>query len=379
MKNIVKQNKQFLLAFFGVLFIILSCSIFVSNSNMDPGTVTIQSITPVYDEEATYSVGNTGVIFNDKEQVVKYNVIVQNNENYDVKVTDLKLGTKSQEFLKYEVENVELDEVIKPGETKELVISFETVKMDGWGRNFNDELVTTLVFDRVLINPEPSVPNNNQNNEVPKVETVPDNSGNVVVQPEVNEPVVNEPANEQPKEEVNNDVVTTPEEDANHELGIEQEIIVKDSNTGDLFVIFCFGAAVGVLGIGLVMVNKNKFTKYIVLFVIVGSSVRLASANEVFSLEIPINVSYESQNVMKPSGCVLYYDDVGDEYFTCEQDFWQYNSQILNNHCYIHSSSFHRTSRSFGRSIHTSSRGGGFGGHGYGGGGRGGGGGGGGH
>lgn len=55
------------------------------------------------------------------------------------------------------------------------------------------------------------------------------------------------------------------------------------------------------------------------------------------------------------------------------------NSPILNNHCYIHSRSFHRTSRAFGRSIHTSSRSGGFGGHGYGGGGRGGGGGGGGH
>ena len=40
-----------LLAFFGVLFIMLSCSIFVSNSNIDPGSVTIQSITPVYDEE----------------------------------------------------------------------------------------------------------------------------------------------------------------------------------------------------------------------------------------------------------------------------------------------------------------------------------------
>lgn len=55
------------------------------------------------------------------------------------------------------------------------------------------------------------------------------------------------------------------------------------------------------------------------------------------------------------------------------------SSPILNHHCYIHSSSFHRTSRAFGRSVHTSSRGGGFGGHGYGGGGRGGGGGGGGH
>jgi len=54
-------------------------------------------------------------------------------------------------------------------------------------------------------------------------------------------------------------------------------------------------------------------------------------------------------------------------------------SPVLNHRSYIHSSSFHRTSRSFGRSIHTSSRGGGFGGHGYGGGGRGGGGGGGGH
>ena len=53
-------------------------------------------------------------------------------------------------------------------------------------------------------------------------------------------------------------------------------------------------------------------------------------------------------------------------------------SPILNSHCYIHSSNFHITSRAFGHSIHTSSRGG-FSGHGYGGGGRGGGGGGGGH
>ena len=55
------------------------------------------------------------------------------------------------------------------------------------------------------------------------------------------------------------------------------------------------------------------------------------------------------------------------------------SSPILNRSSYIHSSNYHHTSRSFGRSIHTSSRGGGFGGHGYGGGGRGGGGGGGGH
>ena len=45
-------------------------------------------------------------------------------------------------------------------------------------------------------------------------------------------------------------------------------------------------------------------------------------------------------------------------------------SPVLSRRSYIHSRSFHRTSRSFGRSIHTSSRGGGFGGHGYGGGGR---------
>ncbi len=55
------------------------------------------------------------------------------------------------------------------------------------------------------------------------------------------------------------------------------------------------------------------------------------------------------------------------------------SSLILNHHFYIHSRNFHSTSRAFGHSIHTSSRGGGFSGHGYGGGGRGGGGGGGGH
>ena len=54
-------------------------------------------------------------------------------------------------------------------------------------------------------------------------------------------------------------------------------------------------------------------------------------------------------------------------------------SPILNSHCFIHANSFHRTSKAFGTSIHTSSRGGGFRGHSYGGGGRGGGGGGGGH
>lgn len=54
-------------------------------------------------------------------------------------------------------------------------------------------------------------------------------------------------------------------------------------------------------------------------------------------------------------------------------------SPILNHNFYIHSRSFHRTSRAFGHSIHHSSRVHGFGGHGYGGGGRGGGGGGGGH
>ncbi len=53
-------------------------------------------------------------------------------------------------------------------------------------------------------------------------------------------------------------------------------------------------------------------------------------------------------------------------------------SPILHHQSYIHSSHFHSTSRGFGRSLHTSSRGG-FSGHGYGGGGRGGGGGGGGH
>ena len=45
-------------------------------------------------------------------------------------------------------------------------------------------------------------------------------------------------------------------------------------------------------------------------------------------------------------------------------------SLILNRRSYIHSRRHHRVSRSFGRSIHISSRGGGFGGHGYGGGGR---------
>jgi len=44
------------------------------------------------------------------------------------------------------------------------------------------------------------------------------------------------------------------------------------------------------------------------------------------------------------------------------------NSSIINHHSFIHSRYRHGISRSFGRSLHISSRGGGFGGHGYGGG-----------
>jgi hypothetical protein len=103
---------------------------------------------PVYDETSTIEVDNNNVVFNDKNQVVKYNVVLENTQNYDVKISDIKLSTPTEEFLDYKVEGIEKNEVLSANSTKELTVSFETMRIDGWGRNFADELIANINFEK---------------------------------------------------------------------------------------------------------------------------------------------------------------------------------------------------------------------------------------
>ena len=172
--NIFKKNKEFFLPFICTFCLILSLLIFVSfSSNTEVQEVIVKSMTPVYDENSSVVITeDNGVIFNDKDQVVKYNVVIENTQNYDVKISDIKLSTPSEEFLKYEVEGIDKEDVIKANETKELVVSFETVKTEGWGRNFSDELTANITFDKLKKNEEPVTPEDDKDKEEPKQEEV---------------------------------------------------------------------------------------------------------------------------------------------------------------------------------------------------------------
>ena len=118
------KRKEVLFGLICVFFISLGLTLVVGFSNQQEPIMLIKSVIPVYDEESTVVVNDDGVVFNDRDQEVKYNVVVENPNNYDVKVSDIKLSTPTEEFLEYEIENLKVDDVVKANSTKELVVSF---------------------------------------------------------------------------------------------------------------------------------------------------------------------------------------------------------------------------------------------------------------
>ena len=149
--NKKKNNKKIVIGLFILFLVLLGTTLFVSFSSLlDTQEVVVKSITPVYDENSGVVVDDDGVIFNDKNQVVKYNVVLENTQDYDVKISDINSSTPTEEFLKYEVEGVETDDVISANSTKELTVSFETLGSEGWGRNFADELTANISFEKIV-------------------------------------------------------------------------------------------------------------------------------------------------------------------------------------------------------------------------------------
>lgn len=325
-----------------MFFISLGLTIAVGFSNQQEPVMLVKSVTPVYDEEGSVIVNDDGVIFNDKEQEVKYNVLIENPNNYDVKVSDIKLSTPTEEFLEYDVENLKLDDVISANGTKELVVSFETVKKDGWGRNFNDELTANIIFAKSTKKDEPiPTPEPEEDNEEIKTD---ENEETEVEK----EPVVEDPSQiKENEEEViipNDDLINKIEDDKKEELkeettekepveeekkeATDKETKEKDSKKDKSVLIVVLVIVTSATGIAIVVVLvKNKNTKTIALIFVLISCMSLVYADELIELPIKFNISFESQNIMKNSGC--YFDLVDKTISNCG-DYWSHSSNLSN-------------------------------------------------
>ena len=115
--------------------------------------VVIKSITPIYDEGSSVIVSNENVTFNEKDQNVKYKVVIENTTENELKVSNIDLTKPLVSYLIYEIEDIAKDDILKSKETKEIVISLTTTEKDKDASDFEQELLTTISFERNVENP----------------------------------------------------------------------------------------------------------------------------------------------------------------------------------------------------------------------------------
>ena len=261
-KNIVgffKDNKLLTGLYFVFVFLLCTTTYVGFSGNVEGNAVRVSSITPEYNEASSVVVNNNDVVFNDKNQEVKYKVVLENTESSDLYVSNINQTIPTESFLSYTIENLKKDDVIKGNSKKEIIVSLKTNAVEGWGRNFNDELTANISFVKKVIS-------NNQN-------------------------------------------IGSPE-------------------TGDGITLAVLIAATSAVGLSILIVSKNKFAKYMIFIVMLTPALPLVKADITIELPIKLNVSFESQNVMKPSGW-----DVDPTAMTINRygdDFWQYSAQIRN-------------------------------------------------
>jgi len=139
--------------FFLINFFILEV-VFANNE------IIIKDITPIYDTNSsiieTTEENNNKVIFNDKNQIVKYKLLLENTSNYNITLSDISISTPQQEFLKYQVEKFNKNEILNSNSVEEVIVTLETISMEGWGKNFNEDLTATITLDNPVLNPNTS-------------------------------------------------------------------------------------------------------------------------------------------------------------------------------------------------------------------------------
>lgn len=295
----MKLRKDRLFAILGIIGILTVLIGFVTYSFTPEEVLTIKNITPVYNKENTIEVTENSVVFNDKNQKVEYKVLIENTVNYDVKITDIVLTTPTEDFLKYEIKNLSKNNIIKAKSSKEIVVFLETIEVEGWGRNFEDELVATINYERVA--GDTVVPNDKTD------------ENNILVPPNENQNTnqdveINTEEEFIPEDNTNNidsEELPDPEELPESGDNINDESKEKENNRIYVLIVFCsILVYIIVVVVLLTIYRKTKLGKLLVLLISLLPTISLVKAEELMSLSFKIIAAYESQNIMKESGWV---------------------------------------------------------------------------
>ena len=233
---------------FSLLCMFCSCLVLAK------GEITIEKMIPVYDENSgvivSEEIGVQSVVFNDKDQNVKYNIVLKNNTKKDISLSDIVLPESPEEFFKYEFVGIDENTVLKSNSTEEVILSLETVKTEGWGRNFTLDLTSKVEIMDNVVNPNTST------------------------------------------------------------MGI---VII-------LVVITFFTVIL------ITTVKSKRISRYVALIIMFGSIISVTKAKDSILLPLKLNVSFESQNVMKSNSC-YFADEEYYDYAGCD-DYWSHNHNI---------------------------------------------------
>lgn len=307
----LKIKKEIIISLILVLLISTSLIGFITYSFMDTGNVLkIKNITPVYDHKDTLIVSTeeNKVIFNDKNQKVEYKVLIENTANYAIAITNINLSQPSEDFLSYEIKGLKKDDILNANSTKEITVVLETVKKQGWGRNFDDDIITSIDYIKttdVKDSEDNKPPLDIGNTNPPTVEIKPD----VEQQPEE---LPEQDTNVDPGEEF------IPEGDTNH---IEEENNEETSDECDCkecnnkkyntLIIVITIIYVILLIIVLLVFRKTMIGKILIVLLTLLPTIPLIKAEEIKTLSISIRASYESQNILRT--------------YDAESAYWRYD------------------------------------------------------
>ena len=136
---------------FSLVCVFSCCNVFATNE------ISIESITPVYDEESTVIVTNENdnhsISFNNKDQNVKYNIVIKNNTDDELIINNINLNNPSEDFITYELEGIKKDDILKEAETKELSLTIKTTEINNLEEDFIEDIVASINFQKQIENP----------------------------------------------------------------------------------------------------------------------------------------------------------------------------------------------------------------------------------
>lgn len=303
----MKKNKLTIILF-SMFVLLLGLTIYTGLGVMaDEPEIIVKKTSLVYDQTSGVEIDEGNIIFNDKNQTIDYKILVENTQDYDIKISDIKISLPTEDFLKYEAEALS-DDIVKANSTKEIVLSLETTGIKGWGRNFNDNLTANISFDKLEKESvvTPPIEEDKKEEEKPPIE-------------EEKEAEKEESSKEEPKEESSNDEINKEENLTEEEI----ENVVENPYTSDKDLVIVLGIMTTITGALVLVVSKNKVSRYAVLVILLGTTLSTTNAETLISIHLNINVNFKSQNIME-AAYVL--DNNSKDYV----EFWDYSSKIKN-------------------------------------------------